>query len=111
MITTWAGDAEKQYRLLGWVVRVMEDSSLLPATLLNELEQGSQIFAPEETVEIIYDPLPMQDMTVLWENLKQTKVLPSITYVARMVLLDSHLEMVVGEAVQTRDIRLGKELT
>jgi hypothetical protein len=89
LVTPWAGTADTQYRLLGCVMRVLDDTPLLPAASLNELEQGSHIFAPEETVELIYDPLSLQDMSFLWDNLKQVKALPSVTYVARMVLLDS----------------------
>ena len=101
LVTIWAGSAEKQYRLLGWVMRVLEDTPILPATLLNELEQNGGIF--DGNIELFYDPLTLADMSVIWENLKQVKVLPSITYVARMVLIDSFTELPVGEPAQTRE--------
>jgi len=109
LITPWAGDGEMQSRLLGWAMRILEDTPSLPATLLNELDQGGQIFAPGETVEVLFDPLSLHDMSVLWEHLRSAKVLPSVTYVARMVLLDSRTEMVSGELAQTREFRLEKE--
>jgi hypothetical protein len=102
LVTIWAGDAEKQYRLLGWVMRVLEDTPILPAALLNDLEQNGDIF--DGNVELFLDPITLADMSVLWENLKQVRVLPSITYVARMVLIDSFTELPVGEPAQTRDV-------
>jgi hypothetical protein len=104
MITPWATDADKQLRLLGWIMRVIEDTSIIPATLLNELEQNGKIFAPAENVELFYEPLTMADMAILWENLKQVKVMPSVTYVARMVMLDSNTQMKVYDPVQARDV-------
>jgi hypothetical protein len=111
LITTWAGDADKQSRLLGWVMRVMEDTPILPVTLLNELDQNSAVFQSGESVEIIFDPLSLQDMSTLWEHLKQIKVLPSITYIARGVLIDSLSEISLGEPVQTRDFKMAGEQT
>jgi hypothetical protein len=102
LITPWAATAEKQYRLLGWIMRVIEDSNIIPATLLNELEQNGAIFDPDESVEVFYDPLGLNDMAILWENLKQVKVLPSVTYVARLVRINSRTPFTVGEPVQTR---------
>ena len=104
MVTPWASNAEKQLRLLGWVMRVIEDTPILPSTLLNELEQNGTIFADGESVELFYEPLNITDMSVLWENLKQVKVMPSATYVARMVLLDSSTQMQTYEPVQAREI-------
>ena len=92
-------------------MRTLEDTPSLPAALLNELVQDGQVFDPGDTVEVLYDPLSLQDMSILWDNLKPAKVLPSVTYVARMVLLDSSTEMVSGELAQTREFRLGKEQT
>jgi hypothetical protein len=111
LITTWAGDADEQYRLMGWVMRVLEDTPILPATLLNELVQEGSVFEDGESVELIFDPLSLQDMSTLWENLKQVKVLPSITYIARGVLIDSLSEITVGEAVQTREFKMVKEVS
>ncbi len=104
LITPWATDAEKQLRLLGWIMRVLEDSSIIPAALLNELEQNGAIFDQAESVELFFEPLSLADMAVLWENLKQVKLLPSITYVARVVLLDSLTQIKAYEPVQTRDV-------
>jgi hypothetical protein len=60
---------------------------------LNAAEPEVTIFNADETVELIYDPLSLQDTAVIWENLRTPRVQPSATYVARMVLLDSTVEM------------------
>jgi hypothetical protein len=104
LITPWASSADKQLRLLGWIMRVIEDSNILPASLLNELEQDGAIFEPGESVELFYDPIGLNDMAVLWENLKQVKTLPSVTYVARMVRLNSRTLLTLAEPVQARQL-------
>ncbi len=104
LITPWAADPEKQLRLLGWIMRVIEDASIIPSALLNELEQNGKIFSSAENIELFYEPLNMADMSILWENLKQVKLAPSVTYVARMVLLDSSSLLKVYDPVQARDV-------
>jgi hypothetical protein len=104
LITPWAADADKQLRLLGWIMRVIEDTPIIPAALLNELEQNGKIFAAAENVELFYEPLSMADTAILWENLKQVKVMPSVTYVTRMVLLDSGTALKAYDPVQSRDV-------
>ncbi|MDX1656197.1 MAG: Pvc16 family protein, partial [Candidatus Competibacteraceae bacterium] len=34
LLTVWAGEASLQHALAGWMMRVMEDSSLLPSSIL-----------------------------------------------------------------------------
>lgn len=104
LITPWAADAEKQLRLLGWIMRVIEDTSIIPPTLLNELEQDGSIFSPSENVELFYESQSLADMALLWENLKQVKTMLSVTYIARMVLLDSLTPIKVYDPVQARDV-------
>jgi hypothetical protein len=111
LITPWAAQKETQYRLLGWIMRTLEDTPILPAALLNEMDTNSEIFRPKESVEFIFDPLSLQDMSIIWENLKQVKILPSVTYVARMILLDSRLPMITGEPMQTREFAFSKALS
>ena len=88
----------------------LEDMPILPSGLLNSNNQGpeSMIFYPDETVEVICDPISLQDMVNIWENLK-TKMQASVTYVARMVMIESELELVEARPIQTRDFRLGQE--
>ena len=109
LITTWAQEADKQNSLLGWVMRILEDTPILPVTLLNEFDPNSTVFQEGESVGLVFDPLNLQDMSTLWDNLKQIKVLPSVTYVARGVLIDSLSETALGELVQTREFKMVKD--
>lgn len=108
LVTPWADIAETQYHVLGWVMRTLENIHHMPAVLLNESMNNENVFFPEESVELIFDPLPLSDMSILWENLKTEKTLPSVTYVVRRVLIDSMIEFLVGRPVQTRDLNMGK---
>jgi hypothetical protein len=109
LLTAWAGDVEKQQRLLGWGMRQLEDNTILPAGLLNRPLKESDVFRPDETVELVGDSLPLPDFTNLWDKLKP-RMQTSVTYVARMVLIDSELELREGKPVQTRRFQMAKAL-
>jgi len=100
-ISAWALHAELQQRLLGWAIRTLEDAPIFPASVLNQL-QAAPIFRKTETVELVCDPWPMQDLGVLWELLKPNVPL-SVGYVARMLALESEPPQMEGPLVQTRD--------
>lgn len=106
MLSAWARTAVKQQRLLGWAIRALADTPILPAGLLNHYGPESDIFRPSETVELILDQLTLQDMNNLWSA---TKISPplSVNYVARMIAIESTLEIVDAEPVQTREINAG----
>ena len=108
MLTAWAGTAAKQQRLLAWAMQQLEDMPILPSGLLNSLGPEPEIFHADETVELICDPIAMQDMFNIWENLK-TKMQISVTYVARMVMIESALELVEAPMVQTRYFKSAQE--
>jgi hypothetical protein len=107
MLTAWAKTAARQQRLLGWALRVLEDVPVLPSGLLNHYGPEPEIFTPHETVELIFEPLALQDMSNMWHA---TKVNPqlSVTYVARMIRIDSTLKLTEGAHVQTRALDFGK---
>ncbi len=106
LLTPWAGDGERQQRMLGWGMRFLEDLGTLPAGLLNHYVQETDSFRPEEAVEIVCDPLPLQDYVNLWDKLKP-KMQTSITYALRMVMLDSSIESPGYGLVQTREFAAG----
>jgi hypothetical protein len=101
LLIPWAREAVKQQRLLGWCMRAIEDMPILPAGLLNHFAPEPDTFHPSETVELITDPLSMQDLTNIWDAFKPTTQLAA-GYIARMVVIDSPLEVVGGVPVQTR---------
>lgn len=110
LITPWAPMPDAQNVVLGWIMRVLEDTHHMPATLLNHGQPGQNVFFPNESIELIFDPLPLSDMSILWENLKTEKILPSVTYVVRGLLIDSYIELPVGKSVQTRDMDMRRLL-
>jgi len=107
LLTPWAKDPEKQQRLLGWSMRVLEDAPILPAGLLNYYMPEPEIFRPSETVEIIADSLSLQDWTAVWDKLKP-KMQTSMTYIARMIALESTRELTEAPLVQTRVFDVAK---
>lgn len=107
MLTPWAQTAERQQRLLGWVVRTLEDTPILPAGLLNHYVSEPDTFRQSESVELIYEPLSLQDMTSIWDIFKPNLPI-SVTYVARMIAVESTVEQTIGELVQTREFDYAK---
>lgn len=57
LLTPWAGTAERQQRLLGWAMRTLEDSPVLPAGFLNNHGPDPSVFRPDEGVELTFDPM------------------------------------------------------
>ncbi len=107
MLTAWGKTAEKQQLLLGWAIRMLQDVPILHASLLNDYAADAQTFRPGETIEIIFDPLNLQDMSNLATLTKLNPPL-SVTYVIRMVSVESKIALDEAEHVQTRVFDLGK---
>lgn len=106
-LTAWATSAARQQRLLGWAMRTMQDTPILPAGLLNHYGPEAQTFGPSESVELFCESLTLQDSVNLWEAFKPHPQL-SVAYIARLILLDSELEMPEGAPVQTREFDFAK---
>lgn len=102
LVTAWAADAAMQHQLLGWTVRTLEDTPVIPSALLNAHQAGATIFAPTETVELVWHALNVQELSDVWD-VARTNQQPSATYMARMVLLESKVPYEEGELVQTRE--------
>ena len=102
LVTAWAKTADAQLELLGWTIRTLQNTLVLPAGLLNRFagERG-QVFRDNETVELVGEVLSAQDLMNIWEIAKANQQ-PSVAYVARMVLLDSDEPLTESELVQTR---------
>lgn len=102
LLTAWATDPLLQQQLLGWCVAMLEETPVLPASLLNSYRAGQEIFHDGETVELIWQPLVWADLSDVWEVAKANQQ-PSASYLARMVQLDSSLPLVEYPLVQTRE--------
>lgn len=109
MITPWAQDSERQQRMLGWVMRLMEDTSVLSAGHLNHYMPETDTFGAQEGIEVVCDPLSLNDYLTLWDRLRR---LPSsATYAMRMVLIDSDVSVDDAAAVQSRRFEVHEAIT
>lgn len=110
LLTFWGQTAEVQQRLLGWAMRELENMPILPANLLNHHVQEVDTFRPNEAVELICEPIPLQEMNTLWDGFRanRTNQHLSVTYVARMLLIESDLAIGEYPPVQTRVVNVGK---
>ena len=107
LLIAWARDAVKQHRLLGWAMREIENTPILPASLLNQYGPEPDTFAGNESVDLIMETLPILDMGAIWE-VHRHQFQPSIPYIARMLRIDSDLEVTQAGPVQTRVFGAGK---
>ena len=110
LMTAWGQTAEVQQRLLGWAMRELENTPILPSNLLNHYVQEIDTFHPDETVELICETISLQEMNTLWDGFKANKTNQhlSVTYIARMLLIESDVEMGEYPPVQTRVLDVGK---
>jgi hypothetical protein len=106
MITPWAPSVERQHRMLGWAMRMLEDVAELSAGHLNHYMPETDTFRPNEALEIVCDPLSLADYLTLWDRLVP-RLPASATYVLRMVLIDSEVPVPDGERVRTRVLEPG----
>jgi hypothetical protein len=106
LVTAWAADPVQEQRLFGWAVRTIEDTPLLPAGVLNQHLSEPDVFAPHESVELVWQPQPMSEFLDLWEGAR-LRMRASASYLARVVELESPVEFDEYRDVQTRDFAYG----
>ncbi|MBO0779038.1 MAG: DUF4255 domain-containing protein [Ktedonobacteraceae bacterium] len=107
LLTPWARTAARQQRLLGWCMRALEDTSILPTGLLNRYGTEPETFRPHETVELVCEPISLQEIVNIWDAFKSNLQL-SAAYVARMICIDSQIAISEGVPVQTRVFDFGE---
>jgi hypothetical protein len=93
-----------QHRLLGWCLRVIQDTPTLNAGFLNQVGPETDVFRPDETVELIWETLSRQEMADAWEVAKANQQ-PAVSYVARIVEIESRVDVAEYAPVQTREMR------
>jgi hypothetical protein len=81
-------------------MRTLEDHPTLPTSLLNQV---TPVFREGEVVDVVCQPLTLAEMVSVWEFNKSAMQL-CMTYVARMVSLDSELAMPDAGRVQARAV-------
>jgi hypothetical protein len=110
MLTPWAKTAERQHRLLGWAMRTLEETPTLPSGLLNHhAVPEHDTFYPDESVTVIQEQISVQDMFNIWDFAKHN-IQISVTYVVRLVPLDSIVREDDAPFAQTRSFGAGKAL-
>ncbi len=101
MLTAWAKKASLQHEIAGWMMRVMEDNAILPASLLNIYRRD--VFRPDEAVEVGLTELSVEDMFHVWEVMINHVYQLSVPYQARMVEIESTVvKASLGMPVQER---------
>ena len=94
LITIWGGEASYQYELAGWILRVLEDTPMLPSAVLNSTTPN--VFRPDETIDITHAELRTEDLFRIWDVLGVNAYQLSIPYVARVVNIES-IQTMPGE--------------
>lgn len=109
LLTPWADHASLAQAILGWTMRAIEDTAVLPAGLLNAVSDG--VFNDDETVEIVFGQLSNEEMFRIWDVLPRDYQI-SVPYTARIVRIDSDLDLNEGGPVITKELDFGalKEL-
>ncbi len=103
-----ASSADKQALMLGWALRFMNELPALSGETINRYTKGEPtVFDATESVELIADPLATADYLALWDRVK-TGFQAGMTYVARMVLIDSEQPESQGRLVTEREFGMQK---
>lgn len=102
LVTPWSANADTSQRLLGWATSVLNDTPVIPTTLLNTFPAGTPVFADHEQVELVWEPLSLQDLYDVWQVASQ-RAAPSASYVARSVVIDSQVRLDDAGMVRERD--------
>ena len=103
-ITVWAQQASLQHAILGWAMRLLEDTPILSSSLLNGVREDT--FRGDETVEVVAGQLTNEELMRIWDDLG-TEYQLSVPYVARVVRIESLYELSEGEPVTKRQFEYG----
>lgn len=87
LLTVWGQESSLQHTLLGWILRTLEDTPILPANVLNSTAPG--VFRDDETVEIGFAEMRTEDLLRYWEVLNLGIYQLSVPYIARIVRIES----------------------
>ena len=105
LIVPFADQAERQQRILGWLIRAMHEMGPMVPAHLNHYLAESDIFAEAESLDTIPEPLSVADYLTLWDRLKRLP--PAMTYVVRLLLIDSEKPLDEYPLVEERDLDFG----
>ncbi len=100
LLTAWARRPSLQHAIVGWMMRVLEDTPSLPNGLLNH--RFAETFRPDETVELTVGEMSSEEIFRIWEMLDSKNYRISVPYLARVVRIESGLSTSQGAPVQER---------
>lgn len=105
LLTAWAEEPSLQNTIAGWMMRTLEDTPTLPATLLNAV--WSDVFRPDEGLEVVLGDLSTEDLFRIWEVIAENSYQLSAPYVARVIRIESMLDSGRGVPVVERAFEFG----
>lgn len=103
VLTPWGLTAQRELELLGWAMRVLDDEPVLAPSTLNRA--APDVFAPNELVEVVPSPVPLDELARLWDALPWDYQL-SVAYTARVVRLESTQRETQAGPVLERDLEM-----
>ncbi len=105
LLTAWAEDPSLQNTIVGWMMRTLEDTPTLPATLLNAV--WSNVFRPDEGLEVVLGDLSTEDLFHIWDVIAEHSYQLSVPYVARVIRIESLLDREPGVPAVERSFAFG----
>ena len=96
-----ATQAQLQQLILGWMMRVVEDNTSIPANILNSELEG--VFSPEEHIEVTPGRLTTEEILRLWDQLPSDFNI-CVPYCARVLRIESPVSALEGPPVLRRDL-------
>jgi Pvc16 N-terminal domain len=92
-------DALTRHTVMGRILQVFHDHSILRGTDLQGVLQGSG-----EQLRVNLEALTIEELSLVWDALSEPYQL-SITYLVQVIKIDSDLEPVKSAIVMERDVR------
>lgn len=106
LLTAWAALVSAEHTLMSWAMRELH----MAATFDRARLAPAALWRPEETVQITPSELSNEDMMRIWDALTPSYRL-SVSYVARVVRIDSLIAPTAGPVVASRfDVREERSL-
>ena len=96
-----ANTAQLQQLILGWMMRVIEDNTSVPANILNSGSEDT--FAPDEHIEVTPSLLTTEEILRLWDQLPSDFNL-CVPYCAKLLRIASPVTTADGVPVLQRDL-------
>jgi hypothetical protein len=84
LVTPWTSTPRDSYRIAGVIAQLFYDNAVLSSSEL----LGNNVWAPDDTVEIVMESLPVAELYDIWDP-TDIPYKFSLTYLARIIGIDS----------------------